>query len=383
MKLNGEAINMPDLIKPRRWDRPIEADGSFGYATGRIRVREDNLMDRESYLRLADPSTESRDWNNALNEAGYPNAATIRERLHLMLEENDRFLKEVAGETGMSRILLLEHDYHHLKVMLKTWLLSVRDDNETETSDTEVSDLRSLLLTHRHLMREHSPTDVDRLATWLAAQLSQQKTSVDIPEDLAEKVKAVLAELPSDAEVAAVDRRLDRAYYEHFQELAEASEARGYRELLLDYLSIRADSANLQSMYRLRKARGVPQDLRSEWVPGGEIPLSVLQANFLKTEKEIAEVVRGTGTMVGTLASEIAFGRSEEWTRFSRDRDNLLVRLAAGSFRTPYGPEIPFGYWFARQIEVRNLRLILAATDREMDTEELEKLLRADYRRMK
>lgn len=381
MRTAGEANRNAGKVRGRR-DRPIEADGSFGYATGRIRVRESSLLDRDALMRLAASASDAGDWNNALNQAGYPAAPSIRERMHRMLEENDRFLLEITGQTTLPRILLLEHDYHHLKVMLKTWLLSVRGDSETEASERDSGDLKSLLLTHDHLMREHAPTEIDRLASWLASRLAGQEPATEISEDLAAKVNAVLAELPSDAEIAAVDRRLDRAYYQHFQELAEDGGSGSYRDLLRDYLAIRADSANLQSMYRLRKAHGKPEDLDREWVPGGEITPDVLRDNFFKTEKEISEAVAQTRSPVADLGAESAFQRNEDWMRFSRDRDNRLVRLASNSFRTPYGPQIPFGYWFARQIEVRNLRLILAAADRGMETEDIEALLRADYRRI-
>ena len=365
-------------MKKRVWDRSIKANSDFGYATGRIRVREGQLLSRDALLRLASAGTEQAEWNQILNQASYPPAASIRERLHAMLESNDAFLLEVADQTALPRVLLLEYDYHHLKVMLKTWLLSLR---QVADEQAEQANLQALLLSQQTLFRAHAPTEPERLARWLAARLAKLEPSVSIAEDLATRVNQVLEELPTDAEVAAVDRRLDRAYYGHLEALARTDEAKPFRDLLLDYLAIQADSANLQSFYRLRKVRAQPQDLKREWVPGGQLKLASLEANFHATEQAIAELLRSSGSLIAGLARDLGYQRSEDWTQFSRERDNLLLRLASGSSQTPYGPEIPFGFWLGRVMEVRNLRIILAGLERGLESDEIAQYLRDDYRR--
>lgn len=364
-------------LKARHWDRPVVPDSTFGFATGRIRMRENNLMSHEELMRLAEPSATAQDWTNQLNASGYPQAESLRARLDAMAVQNDRFLREVAGQTPLARALLLEYDYHHVKVMLKTWLLATR---EAARHGEDRNDLRELLLTHRHLMHEEAPTPVETLATWLAAQLAKLTPPVSLEEDLERYLTKVLELLPADAAIASVDRRLDRAYYEHMLELAHHPDARGMKDLILDDLAIRADSANIQSLYRIRKVHGNADDLKLEWMPGGLIPYTVLAEHFYESEPSIAEAIRQSQTLVEGLAVETGIADAEGWGDFGKRRDNYRIRLASKNIETPFGAEVPYAYWLGRREEIKNLRLLMAAQDRQMTMDEKAALLRRDYR---
>ena len=71
--------------------------------------------------------------------------------------------------------------------------------------------------------------------------------------------------------------------------------------------------------------------------------------------------------------------RGEPLTGWERECDNAMVKLVRDARKISLGPEPVFGYMFGRELEVRNLRIILSGKQSLIPEHEISERLRESY----
>lgn len=386
--------------KRLRWDREVEMDTDYAHATGRIRILEEQFLSFSDYEILAGDSTSDNERSQILDRAGYPAGNNLEERVLAARAANNELLRELDKDGVLTRALLLDVDYHNLKLLMKHYLLA-EVVAETSTSDDVIdqSNADDLPITLKRLLIHDGYTPVQLLRTEILTLLSMER------QDMAEAVSSdsvPVEQLNPDAidpilrmailrlimawqahqETVTIDIEADKLYFEHAKYLAEARSSGSARWFLKDYFSLKADLANLQMLLRIRRFKGGRQYLNRVLVTGGEVSEASILDAYDAPADVLASFWREKASLAVELADFIPHYTDENgiWL-LGEASDNLLVRLAEHSRRQSFSADTVAGFWLSRQFEGQNLRILFSGLEREYSGEDLLILLRHVYKR--
>lgn len=371
-------------VSPRSWDRVVVDDADFAYESSRAKARFAHLMKAEDYKSLIDNEADDVEWighwAREFNAANYDVKDTVVDTLTQGYSDNDELLIELCGgeKADFANMFILKNDYHNVKVIAKNFLLG----------QINAQDAKRVLRVNESLFQKASNLELESLVQWVLNYLNKDKSYSVLPE-LHEKYFSMALErlLEEDAkstenDLAAVDINLDKAYYLHFLELANDDKHKRYRDLLLDYISIQADSSNLQSFYRCKKRKLPLEEFQRQFVAAGRIEFTEFAKKYELDDEKINSGVKFDikGTLVDSLLELAERSSSTDFLHeFTQVRDNLLIRLADKAQGLIYGAEVLFALWQANRIEITNLQLIHAAHQLGRDEDVTVKRLRDIY----
>ncbi len=325
-------------------------DSAFAFATGSIRVLETRLLSEAQLSRLAEAADPGEAWR-LLAEAGMAAAAEVswqeyEPALGRELERLYRYARSVSPRPEVVAWLEKRYDFHNLKVFLKAHLLE-EDPSEAVFGLGEV------------------PSE-------LIAQAVKTMVWEALPEELAHAGEAAVAEYERTKVAQALDFVVDREMFAYLKGASRVSRAYPFLERLVE---LWCDLANLKSALRAKVLGKDREFLARALVPPGELPLDRLMGLLEVPLEEWPESLKWT-PYAGLIAQP---GRGLDLGQFERLSDNfVLERLRATKFAL-YGPEPLVAYILAKEMELKNIRIIMVGKSNGLPPEALKERLRASY----
>jgi V/A-type H+-transporting ATPase subunit C len=323
--------------------------GSYEYANARIRALKGQLFDRADYTELAalgrlddliahlaqSPYAEAID--TALGR--YNGLRAVMEGCRLHQAHSYRQLRDFFDDQGMRlvRLLLARWDMFNLKTLLRGQRADVAPDQILE-SLVPAGDLDEVAL--RALVHEpDARATVVLLRAWNTAYGRAAGTALN--------------EYAATNDWSVFETTFDRLFYAALLDgLGNSRNERLVREFLVREI----DTANILTALRLRLARhGDVRFLAQHFLSGGAIGQAWLVT--------LASTVRDGEALAALRATPLAaaFDRMErvEIGLAQRALERHLLRYGADFFkRDPLTIAPAIGYLAAKQVEVRNIRLI-------------------------
>lgn len=364
-----------------------QADPRFAYAAGRIGVLETRFLSFEQLMPFADNTVPPAELHQILDSAGYPEHQTLEHRVDLMEQVLYDRLVDLTGRSLLPTFVSLERDFHNLKWFLKN--LSLQVHGSTEEGSTIADDYSdegenpwpgawdSSVLAN-------GPTPVEDIwSIVLHALRGQPMVQAEHPQDQVNLRPALYRaakktyELYNDTQdLGVIDHYLDRAYYAEWTKLLDHPETGLERDFFADWIHLSADIANLQIFLRLQAAKAPKSFLKFVLVPGGSVNPEELLSRYPEAGKaELIAVYRNSRALPLVDYAD-SFMEPEQLRQFNRDADNLLTELTHRGLRVPYSAEVVLAFFRSQQMELRNLRLLLSARDREPSFEEAKSFVR-------
>lgn len=373
------------------WLRKAKNDVRFAHATGRLRSLAAAYMSEETLLRFSDNATSIQQLHEFLDQANYPAAATLEARVELGARMNLLMLKATAVRTLLPAAFALESNFHNLKWLIKNLLLhkeAGHAENESLSADGIPKHIADNLMTS-------GDWQTDKLWADCLQLLNNNAGCRVIPKQVAAGLLQALQDYYRHRDIGAVTRRLDQLYFISLYNMALSEQATSEKDLLLDYVALLADSANLQTCLRAWQVNLQQNTLLSALVPGGEVAVT----DLVQAYKKIVGTTPGDNgnldldlfhktfyPLYHNTMTESLLVAVKEWntpkgrTLFTRKADELLLRLALKGRCNTYGCEAVAGLFLERQIEIKNLRIMLALrTIGKSFEERLEMLRKGDY----
>lgn len=313
-----------------------------------VRIRENDLLAKETFETLL----KAKDFGQAqqlLKATVYGDVPTDFEgRLMAELGETYAFLQDVAGKSPVAQIFSLIYTYHNLKVLLKHHLAGL--------------DLLDVLVP----MGVYSIEELKHLV--------QTEQSDNLPQVMVEAVQDISQEYREYGRIEAIDVLLDRRYFKHL--VATARELGD--EAILNMVQAWADLYNLNCIFRLSDKKLSQAFLTS--ILSDEGQLSVKELISLALAKKFDEML--------TLVNETAYAPALEGLITDEGQVNLSLELARDRVSHAYLDEArfnAFGYLpllalvYYKEMEVKNLRLILTGKVNDFDQDILRERMRPIY----
>lgn len=366
----------------------------YTYATGRIRALELRLFDTARYARLYD-ARSLEDISRVLAESGYPQltdpeAALARE--YVLVYE---LFAELVPDKAYAEALLLHHDFHNIKVILKylsPWWSSDKDTAvegeslktglsvETATEKKATLDLPDLdeasgadkqhdILKLRHLFL--LPSVIDPALLYQA--ISERQPDL-IPAWAYEAAVTAAGAYQSSYDVSEIDIVLDKLAWREAREKADETGD----PVLKAWQEMRIDLLNLAILLRSKKLHEGPENLKRTVLAAGTLKRDRLIDLEGLTYQEIATWLRETP--YASLADICEHYQDKgSASRFSLAADNFLVAYSRKAKWVLSGPEVPLAYLLARETEIKNIRIAIACLKNGIPMHQARDLARDRY----
>lgn len=323
---------------------------NFIQSSVRIRHAEKKLLTKQQLQRLAD-AKNLEDAIKLLNETSYSSELSKLDRpenyeqvLSEVLNKTYKEAMEISPEKSLVEILSCKYDYHNLKVLVKENILKEKFDSMYCMLDgNEIEAFRELALKN--------------------------------DEGLSKDFKECLDFFETTKDPQDIDIFIDKKYFEKVLSLAE-----GFKlEMITEYFKAMIDFINLRTFIRCRKQNQVKETLEKVLIKGGDVETDKILDMFYE-DIEILPV-KLKAYKIGRVLSKIVeeYKNTNSLNGFEKSMDDYLVEIVRKAKSIHYGAEVIFSFLFAKELEIKNLRLILVGKVNGLSADFIKERLREVY----
>ena len=286
-----------------------------------------------------------------LNETSYSSELSKLDRpenyeqvLSEVLNKTYKEAMEISPEKSLVEILSCKYDYHNLKVLVKENILKEKFDSMYCMLDgNEIEAFRELALKN--------------------------------DEGLSKDFKECLDFFETTKDPQDIDIFIDKKYFEKVLSLAEEFKL----EMITEYFKAMIDFINLRTFIRCRKQNQVKETLEKVLIKGGDIETDKILDMFYE-DIEILPI-KLKAYKIGRVLSKIVeeYKNTNSLNSFEKSMDDYLVEIVRKAKSIHYGAEVIFSFLFAKELEIKNLRLILVGKVNGLSADFIKERLREVY----
>lgn len=324
----------------------------FIQSSTRLRVMEKELLKSENFIRASETDTledalrslSDTVYNKYINKISSPT-----EYEYILKEELTRFYDELFDISPSKipiRLITLKYFYHNLKVLIK--------------EDIGKKDLKDLYM---------NIGDFD-LKEYRDALVKGNKRNKNI--ELIQRVEEIYEE-KKDPQL--IDIYLDNAYFTELLELAEESQV----DLFIEYAKNLIDFTNIRTLLRAKKQEKDVEFLRQIIIEGGNVRKETYLDLLNREVSSDTDVFKKLEIYKYIKEALDSFKERGNLSDFEREMDNYFIDLIKDVKYITYGPEVIFANVLAKEMEIKNLRIILVSKLNGLDSEFIREKLRDTY----
>ncbi len=317
------------------------------------RVYEKNLLTSEHLKRIID-TDNLEEALSSLNDTKYGELIQKIDRpedyekvLSQMLLDSYKAMIKISPDENLVHYLEEKYNFHNLKVLVKELI----QDADYSLIYIDIGKI-DLVKIKRNLKEDL--IDDDRYLSYAKKALDLYKENKD-PQD--------------------IDLSLDKDFYE---KLLEDSENLDY-ESLINFTKERIDLTNLKTLLRI-KGQGQSVDLLEKaLIDGGNIDKNLFRDSLNADKNSYSNLFFKEKIYPQVKKSMEENDLNKAMQKLEKVIDNHLMDFAKESKKVSYGPEIIMGYLISREMEIKNLRIILTAKLNSLSREFMEERMRDLY----
>lgn len=324
----------------------------FIQSSTRLRVMEKELLKSENFIRASETETledalrslSDTVYNKYINKISSPT-----EYEYILKEELTRFYDELFDISPSKipiRLITLKYFYHNLKVLIK--------------EDIGKKDLKDLYM---------NIGDFD-LKEYRDALVKGNKRNKNI--ELIQRVEELYEE-KKDPQL--IDIYIDNAYFTELLELAEESQV----DLFIEYAKNLIDFTNIRTLLRAKKQEKDVEFLRQIIIEGGNVRKETYLDLLNREVSSDTDVFKKLEIYKYIKEALDSFKERGNLSDFEREMDNYFIDLIKDVKYITYGPEVIFANVLAKEMEIKNLRIILVSKLNGLDSEFIREKLRDTY----
>ncbi|MFR6448931.1 MAG: V-type ATP synthase subunit C [Peptoniphilus grossensis] len=324
----------------------------FIQSSTRLRVMEKELLKSENFIRASETETledalrslSDTVYNKYINKISSPT-----EYEYILKEELTRFYDELFDISPSKipiRLITLKYFYHNLKVIIK--------------EDIGKKDLKDLYM-------DIGDFDLKEYRDALVKGSKKNKYF-----ELIQRVEEIYEE-KKDPQL--IDIYLDNAYFTELLELAEESQV----DLFIEYAKNLIDFTNIRTLLRAKKQEKDVEFLRQIIIEGGNVRKETYLDLLNREVSSDTDVFKKLEIYKYIKEALDSFKERGNLSDFEREMDNYFIDLIKDVKYITYGPEVIFANILAKEMEIKNLRIILVSKLNGLDSEFIREKLRDTY----
>lgn len=326
----------------------------YTFANAYVGSVSGNLMKKKDYMRVF----EARDFDAAetmLREYGYGEAKELAEgdiESFIRREQNRLYnlIYKSLPEREMLAMYLFPFDYHNVKVCLKSEILGIVPD-------------KGLLV---------STGDMD----WMKTVAMVRDRNYDfMPVNMKHGIIEAMDRYSKSRDPQDIDIILDKACYKDMIETAgETGE-----QFLIDMVKTKIDTINADAFVRLRNIGKNLDFFEYVFIEGGNISYEIFAESYGESYDRIGEKLEPYGFAEIMTKGAADLENSGDFTEFEKMLSDRLMQENKRAKYETFGIMPVAGYWYGKQLEIDNLRIVLTGKLFGFSQEEIEGRLREPY----
>ena len=309
----------------------FKEDASYIFEASRANSLRLKLFSSQDYERLVDNDLEFI--YSSLNERSYDTGERSPE---LLLDKAQRTLQEqilsfAQGKEALRLYFQLPRDFFNLKVLHKGWLKEEKFEN--------LKFLDQGTVTQEKLKKLFDGEEAGVLHPVLSAALKRFSSDID------------------DRTPFTVDILWDRYLHEFYLAQARLLDS----DFLFKVHSLKVDLLNILNLFRLKTFDKDYKTYQKVFISGGQLSLYVL-SDLYKEDMDIIAAKLSYLDYASQIKKGVDFYRkNENLSEMEKELDEFFYRFLNQGANKIFGFEVLFTYYWLKQNEINNLRLIFAA----------------------
>ena len=327
----------------------------FTQAVSRIWVLETKLLDKPKVERMIEAPSAS-EVLRILNETEYSNVSSnikraedYEEILSAELKRVYDLVYEISPVKEVVKIMSLKYDYHNVKVLLKGKVLG--------------KDLSSMIIKLGNLDLQEIKRKIDGD--------NYKSLNGTLGKGVQEAMKAFEETKDPQKIVIIIDKYM-------FKELVEIQKSLDYK-FIDNLVKAMIDSINIRTLLRIKKQNKGRDFAEEVIVEGGAIDRSKLVALLNESPENIMAKLQST--IYSDLIKEGFEGyiATESASLLEKLSDNYIMELMKDSKLVTFGPEKILSYIYAKETEIKVIRIIMVGKLNNIAEEVIKERLRDIY----
>lgn len=327
----------------------------FTQAVSRIWVLETRLLDKAKVERMIEANSAS-EVLRILNETEYSNVSANVKRpedyeniLSAELKRIYDLVYEISPVKDVVKIMNLKYDYHNAKVLLKEKVLG--------------KDLSSMIIELGNLDLHEVKRKID----------SDNLKSLN--GTLGKGIQKAMKVFEETKDPQKIDIIIDKYMY---KELVELNKSLNYK-FIDNLVKAMIDSTNIRTLLRIKKQNKGRDFAEEVIVQGGAIDSSKLISLLNESPENI--MLKLQSTIYSDLIKEGFEGyiATESASLLEKLSDNYIMELMKDSKLVTFGPEKLLSYIYAKETEIKIIRIIMVGKLNNIAEEVIRERLRDIY----
>lgn len=326
----------------------------YTFASAYIGSYVKNLMNWQDMMRLAS-CKDLYSAESVLMEFGYGEAKELHEGdIEWFIRREQNKLYDLIYDTLPDRkelaLCIYPFDYHNVKVCLKSEFLGI-----TPSEDLLVS-----------------TGDLD----WKHVVAMVRDRNYDfMPAIMKHAVMEAVDLFSRGGDPQEIDIIMDKACY---KEMLEDAELTG-EEFLVGIVKLQIDILNLKTFVRLRQMKKPWSFFQKVYLEGGNISEQFFVASYEEPYGQVADKLAPYGLKEAMAEGGRQVAESGDFALLEKLCDDCLMEYNKQAKYLSFGIVPIAGYWYAKEIEIDNLRVILSGIMIGSTPEEISERLRKPY----
>lgn len=327
----------------------------FSQVIPRIRVYETKLLDKSKLDRMID-SHSAGEALKVLQESEYANVMTNVKRPEdyeiILSEELKRLfdvMYDISPQKSLIDLMSIKYDYANIKVILKGMFLK--------------EDL-SYLLVHVGTI------DAEKLKTSI-----ENGELRDLDKIMKEAVEVTMANFEENKDPQEVDIILDKYMFKQLIQIKKE-----INDAFVDkYVTALIDSTNIKSLLRVKKQNKGREFFASVIIEGGSIDKEKLLSMLNDTVENIATKLAYSNYADLVRNGIEEFVKTNSVSVLEKLADNYIMNIMKAAKIIPFGVEPFLAYIYAKETEIKIIRIIMVGKLNNIAAEVIRERLRDIY----
>lgn len=327
----------------------------FTQAIPRVRVLETRLLDKAKIERMVD-SKSAEEVIRILQETEYANVMSDVKRSEdyefMLSSELKRVYEEMydmSPSKSLIDIMTIKYDYHNVKVILKGMFLE--------------KDFSNMLI-------PVGKTDVNRM------KVSIDTNSLSDFEPIMRKaIEETIEDFNAKKDPQRIDIILDKYMFEEMKEIAKSLDD----SFIEKYVKALIDLTNVKSLLRIKKQNKGREFLLSVVIDGGAIDNETLVSLLNDSAENIPSKLSHTNYEYVLRDGVEEYLKTGSAGLLEKLIDNYIMDMMKDAKMIPFGGEPLLAYIYAKETEIKVIRIIMVGKLNNITGEVIRERLRDIY----
>lgn len=327
----------------------------FTQVIPRLRVLETRLLDKAKIDRMIDGDS-ANEALKVLQESEYANVMTGVKRAEdyeVVLSKELKRVYELMYDASPSKSLIdlmsIKYDYHNIKVLLKGIFLK--------------KDLSDMLI------------PVGKINLSLLKHSIDNNNMADLPSSMRVGIEKTKEVFEGTKDPQQIDITLDNAMFEEMREIAKELDDR----FIDKYVSALIDLTNLKTLLRVKKQNKNRDFLQEVIINGGAIDEDTLVALLNDAPENISNKLAFTNYNEIIKIGIEDYTKTDSASLLEKLVDNYIMDMMKEAKFIPFGVEPILAYVYAKETEIKVIRIIMVGKLNNISGEVIRERLRDIY----